>query len=104
MSAPFEDLDPAGPSPEDRVNALRGYKATISNPRTSDSAKQHAREMIDSLGGDQVREDLYQMRNPTKDPVRTAGGLKAATKNPRVSQGGKNRAQEKLGAMAEPSE
>jgi hypothetical protein len=27
MSAPFEDLDPAGPSPEDRVNALRGYKA-----------------------------------------------------------------------------
>jgi hypothetical protein len=33
--------------------------------------------MIDSLGGDQVREDLYQMRNPTKDPVRTAGGLKA---------------------------
>lgn len=81
--------------------------------------------MIDQLGGDQPREDLYQMRNPTKDPVRTAGGLKAwvsrffslqhlqesqadeenrATKNPRVTQGGKKRAEEKLGQMAEPSE
>lgn len=27
MSTPFEDLDPAGVSPEDRMNALRGYKA-----------------------------------------------------------------------------
>lgn len=30
MSTPFQDLDPAGPSPEDRVNALRGYKAYVS--------------------------------------------------------------------------
>lgn len=29
MSAPFEDMDPAGPSPEDRVNAMRGYKAYV---------------------------------------------------------------------------
>ncbi|KAH8690213.1 hypothetical protein BGW36DRAFT_441089 [Talaromyces proteolyticus] len=101
MVSPFEDLDPAGPSPEDRVNALRGYKATINNPRNSEPAKQHAQEMIDAMGGDQVREDLYQLRNPTKDPTRVQGGLKAATKNPRVSEDAKNRAQEKIGALSQ---
>jgi hypothetical protein len=32
MSAPFQDLDPAGVSPEDRINALRGYKAYMPSP------------------------------------------------------------------------
>jgi hypothetical protein len=29
MPTKFQDLDPAGVSPEDRVNALRGYKAYV---------------------------------------------------------------------------
>lgn len=29
MSGPFEDLNPVGISPEDRVNAMRGYKAYV---------------------------------------------------------------------------
>ncbi|KAL1986120.1 hypothetical protein VTN96DRAFT_6772 [Rasamsonia emersonii] len=101
MSAPFEDMDPAGPSPEDRVNAMRGYKATLNNPRVSDDAKNNAKDVLDNqLGGDQPRQDLYAMRNPTKEPNRVQGGLKAATKNPRVSEDAKNRAQEKLGQLS----
>jgi hypothetical protein len=101
MSAPFDDLDPTADSPEDRVNALRGYKAyvsvsiipikytctthlltpndsTLNNPRVSNEAKENARNVIDNqLGGDQPREDLYALRNPTKEPTRVQGGLKA---------------------------
>lgn len=98
MAAPFEDMDPAGPSPEDRVNAMRGYKAyvlkkhrvviwhlqltdatsTLNNPRVSDDAKNNAKDVLDNqLGGDQPRHDLYAMRNPTKEPNRVQGGLKA---------------------------
>ncbi|KAF5016219.1 hypothetical protein F66182_12171 [Fusarium sp. NRRL 66182] len=103
MSTPFQDLDPAGVSPEDRMNALRGYKATINNPRVSEEAKQHAREMIDALGGDQPRAEMKQF-DREKDQSRVAGGLKAATQNPRNSEAGKSRAQEKLQQMGGPSE
>ncbi|EED19808.1 conidiation protein Con-6, putative [Talaromyces stipitatus ATCC 10500] len=75
MSA-FQNLDPAGVSPEDRINALRGYKATINNPRVSEEAKQHAHEMIDSLGGDQPRAEMKQF-DQQHDQNRVAGGLKA---------------------------
>ncbi|OKL60672.1 hypothetical protein UA08_03960 [Talaromyces atroroseus] len=103
MPSKFQDLDPAGVSPEDRVNAMRGYKATIKNPRNSESAKQHAHEMIDALGGDEPRREMKQF-DQDKDQTRIAGGLKASTKNPRVSEEGKNRAQEKLDQMGAPSE
>lgn len=103
MPTPFENLDPAGVSPEDRINALRGYKATINNPRVSDEAKQHAREIIDALGGDEPRTEMKQF-DREKDQTRVAGGLKAATQNPRNSEAGKNRAQEKLEHMGGPSE
>jgi len=32
---------------KDPGNVARGYKATISNPRVSEEAKEHAREMLD---------------------------------------------------------
>ncbi|KAL1964929.1 hypothetical protein VTN77DRAFT_6282 [Rasamsonia byssochlamydoides] len=101
MAAPFEDLDPTGPSPEDRVNAMRGYKATLNNPRVSEEAKKNAKDVLDNqLGGDEPRHDLYAMRNPSKEPSRVQGGLKAATKNPRVSEDAKESAQEKLAQLS----
>lgn len=53
-------------------------KSTLNNPNTSDEAKQNAQAMIEQLGGDQPREELYNLRgDATKDPNRVAGGLKA---------------------------
>lgn len=101
----------------------------MSNPRVSEEAKQHAREMIDALGGDQPRAEMKQF-DREKDQTRVAGGLKAyaffffdhlnsfeievmmihanrgtrATQNPRNSDAGKGRAQEKLQQMGGPSE
>ncbi|GIJ98295.1 hypothetical protein Aspvir_000411 [Aspergillus viridinutans] len=87
-------------SGEDRVNAMRGYKATLKNPRTSDEAKQHAKDVLDNeLHGDQPRHDLYAIRQQNKEPNRVAGGLKAAQRNPRVKPRGKESAGEKLDAL-----
>lgn len=50
--------------------------STTNNPRVSEEAKQHAREMIDALGGDQPRAEMKQF-DREKDQTRVAGGLKA---------------------------
>ncbi|KAI0769573.1 Conidiation protein 6-domain-containing protein [Trametes elegans] len=72
---------------------LGGYKATLHNPRTSEEAKQHAREILEADG--------YQFERPegiTEDEhqKRINAGYKAALNNPRVSDAGKQHAQEYL--------
>ncbi|GES60574.1 conidiation protein Con-6 [Aspergillus terreus] len=64
-------------STEERLNAMRGYKATLSNPNTSDEAKQNAQAMLNRLGGDQPRNELYEQTERGKDPIRVTSGLKA---------------------------
>ncbi|PYH77071.1 hypothetical protein BO82DRAFT_345786 [Aspergillus uvarum CBS 121591] len=92
-------------SAEDRVNAMRGYKATTNNPRVSDEAKQNAQSMLDQLGGSQPSDELHDLRGDNqKDPNRVAGGLKAAQNNPGVSQQGKEAAAQKLNQMGGPDE
>ncbi|KAL4888573.1 Conidiation protein 6-domain-containing protein [Aspergillus ambiguus] len=91
-------------STEERVNAMRGYKATLSNPRTSDEAKEHAQEMLDQLGGEQPREELYEQEDRDKDPTRVMGGLKAARQNPNVTESGRQRAERKLREMEQQPE
>ncbi|BDD61009.1 hypothetical protein MPDQ_005836 [Monascus purpureus] len=105
MSNSREDNDVSA-STEDRVNAVRGYKATLHNPRVSDQAKQHAQDVLDNeLQGDKPRQDLYSARgDPNKVGFRVAAGLKAAQKNPRNSERGKQRAGEKLDEMSRQSE
>ncbi|OJJ47314.1 hypothetical protein ASPZODRAFT_15996 [Penicilliopsis zonata CBS 506.65] len=99
--ASSRDKDELWASGEDRVNAMRGYKAAIHNPRVSDEAKAHAQDVLDNeLGGDKPRHDLYAVRgDPQKDPMRIAAGYKAATKNPRNSEEGKQRASDRLDEM-----
>ncbi|RJE25443.1 conidiation protein Con-6 [Aspergillus sclerotialis] len=87
-------------SGEDRVNAMRGYKATLSNPNTSKEAKEHAQDVLNNeLGGNKPRQDLYDVRGRNKEPNRVAGGLKAAQTNPRVKEQGKKSSAEKLDQM-----
>merc|ERR1712187_123395 len=75
---------------EGRVNAMRGYKATLHNPNTSQQAKQHAQSVLDNeLGGDQPSEDIHNAQSGHKDPMRVAAGYKAAQHNPNVTEEGR---------------
>ncbi|KAH9894739.1 Conidiation protein 6-domain-containing protein [Cubamyces lactineus] len=72
---------------------LGGYKATLHNPRTSEEAKRHAREILEADG--------YQFERPegvTEDEhqKRVNAGYKAALNNPRVSEEAKQHAREYL--------
>jgi hypothetical protein len=54
------------------------FCSTLSNPNVSEEAKQNAQAMLNELGGDQPREELYQARgDQNKDPMRVSAGLKA---------------------------
>ncbi|KAI9926354.1 hypothetical protein ASPWEDRAFT_32233 [Aspergillus wentii DTO 134E9] len=87
-------------SGEEKVNAMRGYKAALKNPKVSPEGKQHARDVLDNeIHWDQPRQELYGIRQQNKEPNRVAGGLKAAQVNPRVTDRGKKGASEKLDQM-----
>ncbi|KAL4919253.1 hypothetical protein BDW62DRAFT_200129 [Aspergillus aurantiobrunneus] len=83
---------------DERVNQMRGYKATLNNPNVSQEARDHAQRVLDNeIGGNQPQEELYDTRGDRdKDPTRRAAGLKAAMHNPNVSKGGQEQAKEKL--------
>ncbi|KAL4924608.1 Con-6 family protein [Aspergillus undulatus] len=87
---------------DERINQMRGYKATLNNPNVSQEAKDHAQSVLDNeIGGNQPQEELYKIRGDrNKSPNRMAGGLKAAMHNPGVSESGKQKAKEKLGRDA----
>ncbi|KAL6230504.1 hypothetical protein BDW75DRAFT_234332 [Aspergillus navahoensis] len=86
---------------DERINQMRGYKATLNNPRVSDEAKEHARSVLDNeLGGDQPHEDILTAQGARdKSPTRVAGGYKAAMHNESISKSGKQQAKEKLEDM-----
>ncbi|KAL5356239.1 hypothetical protein BJX96DRAFT_104543 [Aspergillus floccosus] len=94
-------------SAEGKVNAMRGYKSTLSNPRTSQEAKKHAQGMLHELGGEQPREEHHVREahrtheEHGKDPHRVISGLKAAMHNPNVSERGRQHAGERLSEMGE---
>ncbi|KAF3913007.1 hypothetical protein ABW21_db0201514 [Orbilia brochopaga] len=75
---------------QETPNQIRGYKSTITNPNTSEEAKQHAREVVNKHEG--FTED-------GKDQAAVARGLKSAISNPKVSQEAKESAQERLDKM-----
>ncbi|KAG7570913.1 hypothetical protein FFLO_01111 [Filobasidium floriforme] len=96
---------------------LGGYKATLSNPNTSDEAKEHAQEMIDEMtgksqsAGHQKRQhvDHEKGSHETDDEHnnRVIGGYRATLNNPRTSDSAKEHAQamidELTGVPSKPS-
>lgn len=89
-SHPTGTLDTQG---HETNRVLGGYKATLHNPRTSDEAKRHAREILEADGytvepAEGVTEDEHQ--------TRVLAGYKAALHNPRVSKEAKDHAKEYL--------
>ncbi|KAK7047710.1 hypothetical protein VNI00_006481 [Paramarasmius palmivorus] len=79
---------------------LGGYKATLSNPNTSETAKDHAREVLDAAGvPDYTGSTEAEF---SEHDTRVLAGYKAALNNPRVSAEAKLHAAEYLkerGAM-----
>ncbi|KAG8886084.1 hypothetical protein FRB97_007960 [Tulasnella sp. 331] len=75
-----------------------GYKATISNPNTSEEAKTHAREMLAEMNAEHQGEYTETMgREDEIHSNRVIGGYKATLNNPNVSQEAKDRAEAVLG-------
>ncbi|GAO47919.1 hypothetical protein G7K_2115-t1 [Saitoella complicata NRRL Y-17804] len=79
-------------------NVAGGYKATLSNPNTSDEAKQHAQEVLDNGLQEQVDDQKLADEEGTgaKNTGNVIGGYKATLKNPNVSEEAKEHAQDKL--------
>ncbi|CAI4214458.1 unnamed protein product [Parascedosporium putredinis] len=85
---------------DDRSNQARGHKATLTNPRVSEDAKQHSRDILDDeFDDDTTYSDKLPENTEGKNPGNVAGGLKAAVNNPNVSSGAKKDAQDRLDAM-----
>ncbi|KAK4097179.1 hypothetical protein N658DRAFT_434563 [Parathielavia hyrcaniae] len=79
-------------------NVLRGHKATISNPNTSQQAKDKSRKVLESY--DEPYDESTASHGATetqeKDPGNVARGLKASISNPGVSDEAKEAARDKL--------
>ncbi|KAG8894699.1 hypothetical protein FRC00_008565, partial [Tulasnella sp. 408] len=73
-------------------NTIGGYKATISNPRTSQAAKEKAQAILD---GEADPSD-YAPGTGDAHTNRVLGGYKATLKNPNVSEEAKEHAREVL--------
>ncbi|KAM5530129.1 hypothetical protein V8D89_016207 [Ganoderma adspersum] len=87
---PTGTIDPQG---HETNRVLGGYKATLHNPRTSDEAKRHAREILEADGY-----TVEPAEGMTEDEhlTRVLAGYKAALHNPRVSKEAKDHAKEYL--------
>ncbi|KIO31192.1 hypothetical protein M407DRAFT_220993 [Tulasnella calospora MUT 4182] len=78
-------------------NQIRGYKATLSNPRTSEDAKEKAREILEGEGEAFESTTAYTGGNTEDEHTnRVLGGYKAAVHNPNVSTAAKRHAHQVL--------
>ncbi|KAH0261130.1 hypothetical protein KCU91_g14207, partial [Aureobasidium melanogenum] len=86
---------------EDISHQANGHKANLSNPNTSDASKQHSKQVLEQLGGEQAFYGKQGEGDIQQNPGNVAGGLKAAINNPEdnehyVSEEGKQQAKDKL--------
>ncbi|KAG9191565.1 hypothetical protein G6011_10299 [Alternaria panax] len=77
-------------------NIIRGHKANLNNPNTSDESKQHSKEVLQEIenGSDA---NAASSAGGDKNPNNVAGGLKATLNNPNTSNEAKQSARERLG-------
>ncbi|KAM9874813.1 conidiation protein [Verticillium dahliae] len=100
----YSDIPKEVPASEDYVhepeNVVRGHKATITNPNTSDEAKEHSHQVLENEYGETYdrpnRSQGDRPEQPDKDQGNVARGLKASISNPGVSEDAKEDAKKKL--------
>lgn len=87
----------------DPGNIIRGHKANLANPHTSEESKERSRQVLEELEGGEggMGEPTFQRSPMEKDPENVARGLKAAVSNPRVSQEAKERDKQRLQELEE---
>ncbi|KAL7273282.1 hypothetical protein RUND412_003874 [Rhizina undulata] len=82
-------------------NVIGGHKANLSNPHTSDEAKENSKKILqENFGGGETGG-----KHGTKNMGNVIGGYKATIHNPNVSDEAKERAEqrlEELGAWSVP--
>ncbi|KAG9533051.1 hypothetical protein KCU93_g776, partial [Aureobasidium melanogenum] len=86
-------------------NVIRGHKANLSNPNTSEESKQHSLEVIEKELGTETNSGAGATahNDDGKDPMRVAAGLKAALHNPNVSDEAKENVSHHLADITSPS-
>jgi len=91
-------LEGINDTPEDISNRARGHKANLSNPNTSEESKEHSRQVLESLGGEEA---FYGKQEGQKDPSRVVAGLKSTINQskPEVSDEARQSARERLDQM-----
>ncbi|KAG8895614.1 hypothetical protein FRB99_000426 [Tulasnella sp. 403] len=84
MSHANESVPVVGSGVDDSMsgNVIRGYKATLSNPRTSEEAKEKARDI---LAGNADPSDYAENATTDQHTNRVLGGYKATLSNPNTS-------------------
>jgi len=83
---------------KDIGHVIGGYKAALSNPNTSEEAREHAKKMIEELGGDAMLKHPHK-DDSEKDLSHVVGGYKATLSNPNSSEAAKEHAQHTLDAL-----
>ncbi|KAF8304975.1 hypothetical protein DL93DRAFT_2102296 [Clavulina sp. PMI_390] len=100
--APMESEGHEGHESSDvNSHVVGGYKATLSNERTSEQAKANAEEKLAGMGvegfdGSSGTSTTTTTGSGDEHENRVMGGYKATLKNPNVSEEAKNRAAENL--------
>ncbi|KAG9587680.1 hypothetical protein KCU77_g15510, partial [Aureobasidium melanogenum] len=86
-------------------NVIRGHKANLSNPNTSEESKQHSLEVIEKELGTETNSGAGTTahNDDGKDPMRVAAGLKAALHNSNVSDEAKENVSHHLADITFPS-
>ncbi|EAQ86228.1 hypothetical protein CHGG_07481 [Chaetomium globosum CBS 148.51] len=75
-SAMSNDMQELTQGKEDTGNQIRGHKANLSNPNTSEESKQTSKQALKELGGDDTLED--RRNNPvSKNASETLYGGRA---------------------------
>ncbi|KAK1826556.1 Conidiation protein 6-domain-containing protein [Podospora conica] len=62
---------------EEITNVIRGHKANLSNPNTSDKSKQHSEQVLEDLGGSDTQE-ATRNKPISKDAAEELYGSRAA--------------------------
>ncbi|PAV22362.1 conidiation-specific 6 [Pyrrhoderma noxium] len=77
-------------------NVAGGHKANIANPKTSNEAKEHSRQILDDLDSSGELQENASARDTDKNTGNVFGGHKATLKNPNVSEEAKQNSRQFL--------
>ncbi|KAK5652158.1 hypothetical protein OQA88_10800 [Cercophora sp. LCS_1] len=71
------DMKEINEGKEETSNVIRGHKANLSNPNTSDKSKENSERIIEELGGTDTQEALRN-KPISKDAAQELYGTRAA--------------------------